>query len=334
MPSTPLQHLPLPQCTATPIGRTDEFPIGKMRITYRDAYNSNHQQSQPVYYFKGYNNKPIKKGSKLDNTFLTRLLIPKEFRFLRISLTDGLEGLQIDGPQVKGVELEEGKLVEEYEERDIDGLFAFGYNYVYHILQIKHLAKKNPQVKKIYLRAQKFYEKQSTSRYMTAYAAPMLDADLRNPFNNFPGIDLGDIGGGFDELPPEKDIGVRGYIGSGSCPFGLVGSAHPLSEIGSSSSGNRSNGDWWKNSTIFSLFFKYQNHYFLPLTLSNGNTFYYAFENPEILKFWGYRYVKSNNSPFDIAGNGPIYYENILGISICKTVDLVRAGHPTREFWK
>lgn len=69
------------------------------------------------------------------------------------------------------------------------------------------------------------------------------------------------------------------------------------------------------------FFFKFRHHYFTPILLSTGATVYYSFENEEIMKDW----IRKLNSAkkYAVAGDAPVYYENILGIFVIKDAKLV-----------
>lgn len=69
------------------------------------------------------------------------------------------------------------------------------------------------------------------------------------------------------------------------------------------------------------FFFKFRHHYFTPILLSTGATVYYSFENEGIMKDW----IRKLNSDkkYAVAGDAPVYYENILGIFIIKDAKLI-----------
>ena len=70
------------------------------------------------------------------------------------------------------------------------------------------------------------------------------------------------------------------------------------------------------------MFFKFRNHFFLPIILSNGVVIYYAFEKEETIEEW-IKQVAHEDMDFTIAVDAPIYYDNAFGIFITKDARLI-----------
>ena len=73
-------------------------------------------------------------------------------------------------------------------------------------------------------------------------------------------------------------------------------------------------------SNVHQLFFKFHNHYFTPIILSNGMICYHIFERKKKIKKW----VKKLNSKkeYEIAINGPIRIDNTLRVPIIRKAKL------------
>lgn len=74
-------------------------------------------------------------------------------------------------------------------------------------------------------------------------------------------------------------------------------------------------------SNIHQFFFKFHNHFFVPIILSNGQTCYYIFENPDTIKTWVE--TLSSGEEYAIAINRPIEYSNILRIGVTRLAKLI-----------
>ena len=71
-----------------------------------------------------------------------------------------------------------------------------------------------------------------------------------------------------------------------------------------------------------STFFEFGNHYFAPISLTDGRTLYYAFEDLRIGINW-VKYIEKKCYKVAVGIRDKIYSENIFGISISKSIYLV-----------
>jgi hypothetical protein len=77
-----------------------------------------------------------------------------------------------------------------------------------------------------------------------------------------------------------------------------------------------------QSNNLDQMFFKFRNHFFLPIILSNGVVIYYAFEKEKIIHDW-IRDVAHEEVDYTIGVDAPIYYDNAFGIFITKDVRLI-----------
>jgi hypothetical protein len=72
------------------------------------------------------------------------------------------------------------------------------------------------------------------------------------------------------------------------------------------------------------MIFQFNNHYFIPFVLGNGQFAYYAIEGKRAVRNW-IEFIEdpSHNYGVGVSVRGPILYENILGITYTKSIYLV-----------
>ncbi len=75
------------------------------------------------------------------------------------------------------------------------------------------------------------------------------------------------------------------------------------------------------SSNIHQLFFKFHNHYYTPIVLSNGQTCYYIFEKKAIIKEWVTKF--SAEEEYILAINRPIEYSNVLRVPVTRDVEII-----------
>lgn len=345
-----INHMPVKKC-----------PIGKINITSKGG-NKYSKLNLPLYYFKGFDSKKkfksIKGKTELINTTILHLRIPGEFQFVNVKITPNEVKLDTSGsiPKVHGIQLDESYnnnkyTVNNYQQGGINGLFAVGYNRkVFYTPSKRNEVYRSPlinnKLRKNQLKQLPNFHRNMKSSYAIDINSPSLkrlssgEIDLIRfdpPVIN-PGPGGGGLPGGGWPDTHTPDILPIGNIGEEGCPFGFAGRLNPppldLFGAGSQTSSSKRQKGIISDTNITSLFFKFKNHYFTPIALPNGTTYYYAFENPEILKYWIYKYMAKESGFFDIAQRGPLYYENILGISICKFIELVQPESTNVKFWK
>ena len=328
------------------------LPIGKIEL----AFDSTTQIGLSVYYFKSSGNKPLKVGTKLANVYLHPLRIPRTFKSVIISDMDNLtyESLSFDPDSDQSIgSIREGEVmkINEHDTEDINSLFMLGFEpYQFSLTALIDYSQKNPPKIANWNRYLKQLDQISKSNpNQILYTIDVLNDFLQIDFdskvfeNLFLGINI-------DSVPLETDIfplvhrfppGFISYSGTDGCPRFKAGKFLGNNSVRKAKTSKEDvNGNIVystveiEQSNLINSFFKFNNHFFLPMTLPNGNSFYYAFENENIIRYWIYKENQAaiENKNFAIAANSPIYSENILGIEICKDIRIVEIGSPPTPF--
>jgi hypothetical protein len=82
------------------------------------------------------------------------------------------------------------------------------------------------------------------------------------------------------------------------------------------------------DSNVDSMIFEFNNHFFIPFTLGNGQFAYYVIEGKRVVDNW-INFIRQHDYNVGISVRGPIKYENILGVTFTKSVFLVEKDAKT-----
>ncbi len=342
-----------------------DFPIGEILLNISDKGEKNLIK---VYYHKT-TVAGLKKNTKLAKLYLSPIDVPKEFQFVHVAQTAGKK-MTISGHEILHASVKEGKFIKDFEKKpkDLNGFILLDYlvdevpiNTVYSLIKdskvLKASAKREfEKILPVTLtkRNQAFdrnlLAKISTQNFsnnelkfvvgtlfsaMFNMEAPPIKEINTSFINPLKGKNIGEI---FDDMLPdikpfEDDWSIVANAGPTECPrptFRVPSNSSLLSDL---LTGSRNKGESNANSNL-QMFFKFRKHYFVPLSLSNGNNFFYAFENKEILKHFYFMHTTRDLNKFSVASFSPVYSENIFGISICKNVQIIPKGATHQEFWQ
>ena len=339
-----MSHIKFPgstieRATVSSVDNNGDFPIGKVKLGFKKD-----GQTLPIYYFKGLKAEEVlKAGDEIENIVILSLKIPKDFYSVDIKISERpkLDNGIVDKITTgQGVSMTDFLTFNDLAKRqqllnDIHAIDSLSSNFNHTEEQIKDKLDKlelENIISGLFLMAfnqsgNQLFDLDQDDRlndYADTYniKLPSLVGNLAIDFdrayqNNF------DVGR-FADLSVSIGPNPIGYSGSHECPWFFSASyskgSNYMKMMDTGKSVNR-------------VFFKFRNHYFIPMALSNGNTFYFAFENEKTLKYFIYKINYSLEENFDIAAYAPIYSENILGISICKDIRIVKKGNPVQDFW-
>lgn len=350
-----------------------DSPVGKVTLSFGQNGEKD-KGGLTVYYFKGADNEELVAGTSLAAIYLHPLIIPKEFKSVNISKMEDLkyedlsiteenceDGILKVGQIKEGVPMRfkkkmiiektcEGGITKKNNKEidvDINGLFMLGFSPAYTVKTLTAywkrdlgLKKKEITLLKNDLNINRYAAKKIiTSQEIFTKRNQLFIDDIQAVFPNrtleeiFPPSMIPSIPGTVNNTPFAVPPPVRNrfYSGIDGCPRLRSGS---FSNTSTSENGGESKRI--SQSNLINSFFKFKNHYFTPLTQPNGNTFYYAFENENIIRYWLYKENQAalTKQVYAFAANAPIYSENILGIDICKNIAIVKEGTAPIQFEK